>query len=523
MTRDAERRGRRPRGRLVLIALACCAMAASVGWAQPYAADGGFDRPRLGDGLTRGSVAVAGDGARAWAIVGDVRGVRLLALTPGVEPALEHATWLARDQVARGVMAADAWAASADAGPVFGWFERDATTGAYRYWWTWQGSTSLLRETPQPLGVALTVGDAGPEAWFAVPSAAGGRLERQRWGGDGAQVMATSARSLAAPTLAWHEGGTLHVAYLEGSTVESPLGTSSEWSAVQATVEGDALREVARHDGALGPPAQLALHAGTPATIAWQRSDGTLLVTSGAAAPVAVGSGRPTSVDASHVVWTQGATVFERRLPLVDGAPATPLAWSPATIEAAATTDAGGTRFLVWIGTGAGGGRLFASDDAAPFRPTLTDHVAAWFGWSPWSFGEELAGQATGAVLVGVLGTMVLLPLVWLASLPLARRIGERRARLAGAALAVAIIAALGVAVVARAAATGNDASELLGGGWGFALALALGLALPGALLARADLEVQGALLVSGGIAAFVSLTVMAFVAFQPWLRLLGV
>jgi len=494
-------------------------------WAQPYAAAGGFDRPLEGFALTRGTLAAARDGSEARVIVGDASGARLLPLRPGV--ALDDAAslWLARDTVVRGVAAADAWAGGPAA---YAWFERDTSSGQYRYWWVWGDEVRLLHEAVQALDFALSVGPDGPDAWFAVPAAGGARLERHAWQGGNVEVVAQSDRSLASPQAVRDDAGDVHLAYLEGATIDTPIGTTSEWSVVYAHPGG--ARTV--FDDALGPPATLALRAGAAGLLAWQRSDGLLLVSrlegTTAAAPTPVGPGRLVGVtDDSTVYWTQGASLLASGVEPASGAtavgPAVAVAWSPYTVAEASVTRVNAVTHLVWAGTlVGGGGRILRSDDATPFQPTLRDRLAAWFGWTPWAIGEEAAGQLTGALLVGVLGTMVLLPFLWLLTLPLARRIPERYVRWVGAASAVAVLAALGGLAALRAAGVGNDASALLGGGWGFALALTVGLVTPQLLLSRADLELQPALLASAGLATLVSLSLMAFIAFQPWLRVLG-
>lgn len=490
--------------------------------AQPYAADGGFDRPREGFAVTRASLAAVVDAGVARVLIGDASGARVVTLRPG-EALADAPTRGLSDAVVRGVAAADGWL---DGDAVYAWFERDTRSGEYRYWWSWRDETRALRTSLQALDLALALGPAGPEALVAVPAVAGGRLERSRWDEAATSVVVQSDRTVAAPAAAYDADGRLHLAYLEGATVDTPLGQTSEWAVVYHHDD----REQLRIDGALGPPGSLVLEVSTaPGVLAWSREDGVAMalpLSDLGAAPVPLGAGRPFGATVDSVLWTRsGSLVVTGPLRDAVGARASHnVAWSPYAVAQASATRADGVTYLVWTGTEAGGGgRVLVSDDAAAFAPTLVDHLAAWFGWTPWAVAEEAAGQATGALLVGVLGTMVLLPLLWLLSLPLARRVDDRRARSVGAALAVAVVAALGLAAVARAASVGNDAWDLLGGGWGFGLALLLALWLPPLLLRRVDLEVQPALLISSGLAAFVGLSVTAFVAFQPWLRVLGV
>jgi hypothetical protein len=504
----------------LLWALTAWAFLAGAVVAQPYAADGGFDRPRVAFPLTRASLAATIDEGRPRLLIGDANGLRLVDLQPGRPLAAPSTTWLDREAVVRGVAAADGW----QGGPAaYAWFVRDTSSGAYRYTWRWGDEEMPLAEAPQALDFAVVVGSAGPEAWLAQPTAAGGRLERYRWGDAGTETMVTSTRSLAAPTLGRDDAGALHLAYLEGATVETPIGLSAEWAVVYRGPDGSERR----FDDALGPPARLALDAEAPVVLLWERSDAALIAVTpnGEAAPQTLGFGRAVGVAADRAYWASGASIvatpLEARGSTADGPHN--VAWSPYAVDRTALTRVDGVTFLGWAGTLPGGaGVALTSDDAAPMRPTWRDHVAAWFGWTPWAIGEEALGQLTGALLIGVLGTMVLFPLFWLLSLPLARSVPDRWTRPAGALVATTTLLVIAAAAVTRAAGLGHDPTDLIGGYWGFGVALAAGVVVAPALLARADLEKQPALLASAGLAGFVSLSLASFIAFQPWLQLFG-
>jgi len=503
--------------RWALVAWACLVGAVA---AQPYAADGGFDRPRVAFPLTRASLAAAIDEGRPRLLIGDANGLRLVDLHAGRSAAADATEWLDRDAVVRDVAAADGW----QGGPAaYAWFVRDTSTGAYRYSWRWGDAEMPLTEASQALDVALSVGADGPEAWLAIPTAAGGRLERQRWGESGRQTMVTSTRSLAAPTLARDDAGGLHLAYLEGATVETPIGLSAEWAVVYRGPDG----VERRFDDALGPPARLALDAQDPVMLLWERSDAALvaLTPNGEAAAQTLGVGRAVGVAADRAFLARGASIVATPLEArgMGDAAAHNVAWSPYAVDRTALTRVDGVTYLGWAGTLPGGASVaLTSDDAAPMRPGWRDHIAAWFGWTPWAIGEEALGQLTGALLIGVLGTMVLFPLFWLLSLPLSRSLSDRWTRPAGALVAAATLLVIAAVVVTRAAGLGHDAGSLVGGYWGFGLALAAGVVGAPALLARADLEKQPALLAAAGLSGFVSLSLASFIAFQPWLQLFG-
>jgi len=504
----------------LLWALAAWAFVLGAVGAQPYAADGGFDRPRAAFPVARASLAAAVDEGRPRLLIGDANGLRLVDLRPGRPLAADTATWLDREAVVRGVAAADGW----QGGPAaYAWFVRDTSSGAYRYTWRWGDAELPLAVAPQALEFAVVVGSAGPEAWLAIPTAAGGRLERHRWGEAGTETMVTSTRSVAAPTLGRDDAGGLHLAYLEGATVETPIGLSAEWAVVYRGPDGSERR----FDDALGPPTRLALDAEAPVVLLWERSDAALVAVApnGETAPQALGVGRSVGVAADRAYWATGASIVATPLAArgADADEPRNVAWSPYAVDRTAMTRVDGVTFLAWAGTLPGGaGVALTSDDASPMQPAWRDHVAAWFGWTPWAIREEALGQLTGALLIGVLGTMVLFPLFWLLSLPLARSVSDRWTRPTGALVAAITLLVIAAVAVTRAAGLGHDAADLVGGYWGFGLALAAGVLVAPALLARADLEKQPALLASAGLAGFVSLSLASFIAFQPWLQLFG-
>ena len=507
--------------RAAALALLVVLLALSLSLAQPYLADGGFDRPREGFELSRASLAVAFDLGTPRALVGDVQGLRLVELIAGREVGSEAVQWLAQDSVVRGVAAASGWGREGAA--AYAWFERDPTTGRYRYWWHWGGEQRALLEAAQALELALFVGPGGPEAYVVVPGAEGSRLERYRWGASEGETVLATERSLAAPTLAQGADGARHLAYLEGDTVDTPLGRSAQWSTVYLGPDGASRR----FEGAAAPPTTLVLDARSTPVLLWSAADGRVIASdlAGAGSSEPLGVGRPVGVSGERAFWSAGASLLATGLESRGAPAAAPVnvAWSPYAVERARLLRADGVTHLVWIGSLPGGGaRIVHSDDAQAMRPRWDDHVAARFGWSPWALREEAAGQLAGAVLVAVLGTMALLPLLWLLSLPLARRLPERWTRLGGSLLAVAVFALLAVSLAVRAAGQGHDAVVLIGGPWGFAVATIAGVALPPLLLRRVDLEPQPAMLAAAGLGSFVCLAVVALLALQPWFQLLG-
>jgi hypothetical protein len=95
------------------------------------------------------------------------------------------------------------------------------------------------------------------------------------------------------------------------------------------------------------------------------------------------------------VVWRDGASLRAIPRPLL-GATPVHVAWSPLTIASVEVVeDVHGVTHLVWLDTRVGRGfTLYANDDRIPMERTVTDHLAATMGWSPWSVAEEAAAQS---------------------------------------------------------------------------------------------------------------------------------
>lgn len=278
----------RPRFAVAFVALVVTCLAA----AQPYAADGGFDRPREAFGLVRASLATAVDGGEPRLLVGDTSGVRLLDLQPGQALDAVPSRWLAQGVVVRGVAAASGW--GPDGAAAYAWYVRDPRSGRYEYHWQWGETRAELLDAPQALDLALFVGQDGPEAWVAVPGVDGGRLERHRWGVDTPEVAVRSDRSVASPVLARGPAGERHLAYLEGATIDTPIGISAEWSAVYRAPDGSERR----FEGAQAPPARLLLAPGEPNLLVWPRQDAHIMVSDLSATEAArvLGEGRAVGV-----------------------------------------------------------------------------------------------------------------------------------------------------------------------------------------------------------------------------------
>lgn len=496
--------------RLAAIALLSAAVA-GIGTAQPYAADGGFDRPRVvSRGQDRPAAALALDAGVATLVRFDDGALVAAALTGGP---------------ARRLAAADGvrWIAAAggvDRPLVAVWQRRDPQTGRYVFSWTAGGE--LLR-TVQPLEPVPVATDAAPLLFVVRGMGAEAILERLDPGDPGAVLYRTDLR-LAGLSAVADAAGTVHLTWLEGRSEATPLGNRSSWTARAATWSAaTGLVGPIELGPALGDAPATTTDAGADRVERTWRDDAGVVrraafdPAAALATPAAIDrvrAGRPVAALAGATYVAEGGTVWR----VADG-DAEPVAWSPLVVSRAwAVRDADGITHLAWVGTETGGElALYAADDRSPMERTWRDRLAARLGWSPWNLAEEAAGQAAASALIAVLLAMVAAPVLWLASIALAGRTSARLARWRGA-IAGALLAPVAVASALAAGMAGATLWPLVGGPATLAFATAVGLGLGGAVWARRDMEPTPAFVASGTTAVAVAAAVVAFVAFQRWL-----
>ncbi len=497
----------------ILVATILAAAGVGTARAQPYAADGGFDRPRLvSRGQDRPTAALALDaGEAAWVRI-EGEALVVVPLAGGAARRLDAAEgvrWVAVD-------------GGVDRPLVAVWQRRDPQTG--RYVFSWNSGGEFLR-TVQPLEPVPVATDAAPLLFVARGQGMEAILERLDEGDPGAVLYRTDLRLSGLSAVA-DATGTVQLTWLEGRTEATPLGTRSTWTA-RAAAWSAATGLVGPVDlgAALGdaPPTTTNVGDGRVERT-WVDAEG--LVRHAAFDPDAAlatpdevertRSGRPVAALAGAIFIAEGGTVWR-----VAAGDATPVVWSPLVLARAwAVRDALGITHLAWVGTETGGQHaLYAADDRSPMVRTWRDHLAARLGWSPWNLAEEAFGQAAASVLIAVLWAMVAAPVLWLASIAFAGRSSARRARWRGAIAGALLTPAVVVAALAAGVA-GATLWPLVGGPATLALATAIGLGLGGVAWARRDMEPTPAFVASGTTAVAVAAAVVAFVSFQRWLAL---
>ena len=501
--------------------------------AQPYAAAGGFMRPQqvAGPGIV-GSVATASHRGVMQVVFADTDGVWR-------RPLFDTAAAPERVAPAGSIRGVSATTAGDDI--AVAWLERDLRTGRTRHSLSWRSRTTLLFETNQE--VPMLVGEAGGSPWVLVAPRADGlaNLLLYRLSADGELVEPVTLHSTPLNVTGIRAAGTdaaqrgpAYVAWLEGRTEAGGFGSESEWhSYVMSTAPEAAPVRLGLADVADVRQA-VAIDRGPDGlvTAAWLTVDGALELTTlrqrdGLLAvedrrPVGE-QGRPIGFAADDVYWI--ADAFIRR-GTVDAAgrlsDVTSVLWSPVPVAGADLHQEGAIVTLAWFGRLQGGAvSAYAADDSAPFAPGLVDEVARVMRWSPWTAGQEAAGQALTAMLAGVVVTLGLAPLLFVLALLTARaRVGMARPAVLGAVLGIAA-PVLGLVLLAA----GNPAAELT------LNAAAVLRALPwlliggfaGYLVARhKDNERQIVTFIAACGAALVATTTLAFVNYHGWAAFLG-
>lgn len=508
------------------IALVC-----AHGRAQPYAAAGGFGAPQeVATGVRPVAAVAAGDGQShviwangegVWATAGDSGAAELVASSDSV----------------RGV-----WATFSNGELAVAWVERDRRTGRTLHHLSFRGENHLLFTHTQETPLMMGPGPEGP--WVAAPVREEGeaRFSVFAWDGDGPgepqMVYATdlSVRGMfAVDSLDPDATGPAWISWLEGFTEMTAVGLNAEWHAYVMRVGGSAPVELGladvideRQTVALGtiqaePDAIRALwraeEADLRASLVTAQPDGTLEVER--TAPTGE-VGRPLAWVGEQAFWLDGP-YLRRGAPLTDEAEPVSVAWSPELVADAALAhdQATGVTSLAWYGRRQGGQvAVFTSNDSVPFEPSLSDRVAAAMGWSPWNVGQEAAGQALTAAIVGIMGTVALAPLLFLLSLLLAR-LQPIRARplVAGAWLGVVVPPLIVVLIALRIPTLGLlEPGPLMG----LVVTLLVG-ALVGHLITRGhDREAQLHVLASSAATVLVGLTVWSFAYYRTWAPFVG-
>jgi len=485
--------------------------------AQPYAADGGFDRPqRLFPDDPRPLVALSLEAGRATIVRRVGEGLVALEVGSDAERPLATTSGVRELRVAGSLTSAVV--------PL--WTIRDPASGRYQHL---TGAGSVRFETPNQASLLWLASDAEP---LLLGLRVRGGLNEIILVGESIEVLHRSDLQLKGLSGSW-EAGRLHLTWLEGFDELGAFGLISSWTAYAASLDADAAgpsgdRWHAVPLGEASGSVQRTVTAADAGRVvrAYTGSDGRVVRSLASAADAGDATlersvaGRPLGawVDATEapLFIARGESILRWRGP----DDVVPVVWSPMVVlDGAVVRDADGVTHLLWVGTDMGGdGLVYRSDDRRALERTLLDRLAATFGWRPWSWAEEAGGQLLTALLVAVLVATGSLPLVWLLGLVAAGQ-DAPRARLRGASVGAglpSVVALLGLLA-------GLDAGELLPlfGGW---VTLAVGgAAAAGVTLAvwrRRDLEPMPGFVLAAATALGLAVVGNVFIGFRAWLAL---
>ncbi len=526
---------------MIRVLLLLLALLGGLGAAQPYAADGGFGRPIMEESRAIAasvSVAVSSRGTVTTVWAGPEGVWRIDRTADGrTEPQLVESTDDVRS-VSAGYAGEELFIT---------WVTRDRYTGTYIYRALLDGRKVELFQ--DALVIDLTLFEWNEQAHAA------GLFRRDGEGQVRILSLATGEEEIVYRTSLTQRGldvlplpnGELWLGWLEGRNERGEFGLISEWDALvgllpakgadmvgpaelgAAYVEDERQAVALASDSAAGASSDAvwALWAEEEEGDLWLtqviRGEGTL---STREAITGLGHGRPIGGAWPHLYWVEDASVL--RVDASSPAP-TSVAWSPITLEGAdfatARVEEGaeGARSLTafaWYGRAQGGAiEIYSSDDRAPMEVTLTDRLAALMGWNPWHLWDELLGQLFTALVIGMVGGILLVPLLMVVGSLLNRMFRSQRAAMIGGLLFALAVHAVGTFIYRVAFPTPADARLI---GTAFLAALAGGLLL-GWLFGRSgDREATGTFTVAGAVGVFAAVSVFSFITYKQWAPLVG-
>ena len=481
--------------------------------AQPYAAAGGFARPQLlGKARTTPDVAVAADGEEVYAYWDDGEGVVRRSLSEPGSP-------LERIHAGRGIRTVRAVTVAGKA--AVAWVQRNIDNGQTHHVLRWQGEDRTVLEALQPYPIVLAAAADGPAVLYSRGQDGDSVLFLYRWDGSLTEIH-RSSQTISKFSLIFDQAGNAHVGWLEGFRDRGAVGLGfSKWLSYYARVDADGRVSPARE---LGPASNIGVQSTTTIALSdsgplimWVDDRGIVTIASPDLPPRRLEPGVPLGILAGDAYWIRGTSI--RRLQLADaGATAENVIWSPNTPELADAAIHNGVIFLGWYGAASGGGfALYGSSTTAPITLNWKDRLASRMGWNPWNFWAALAGQLLASLFAGIMITMVLTPLFWLASMLISQLGYLRRATEVGIAVsALSLLALLGlIAWRNTLPATANQA--LFGSPLEIVLALLAGGVLTWLLLRRTDSETQMGILASACLNTAISLSFLSFTHFQAW------
>ena len=496
-----------------LLIVLSTALLATFGWAQPYAASEGFDRPfLLGRSDTIPGIAVAAEQGEVYAFWDDGAGVMRAPLS---QPDGEG------ERIVPGSGIRTVHATTSGGDLALAWVQRDPVSGRTVHRLRWRGQEVELLEAGQPFMLELAGSPDGPLVLYARGDEGRSALLLQPWQAP-ARVVRSSQDTISKYSIVVDDAGTIHLSWLEGFNDPNAVGVAAaSWTAYYLKLEPDGSSGQALELGAATNPGlsfrtAIGLDGNKPVVL-WPTPDAQVAAAVPGQPPTLLGAGTPLGVGDGFAYWIRTSSIVRTPLGAAVAAPANVL-WSPHTPELARFLVERGHHYLAWYGPDLGGGfAIHGGNNLSPIELTWRDRLAARMGWNPWAFWQASGGQLLASLFAGVMLTMVMSPLFWLAALMLSRLGRVRRGTELGIIVSVVSLLSILSLINLRSALSASATRELTGTPLEVAAALAASATITWLILRRADNEIQLGILVSACLSTAISVSILSFINFQAW------
>lgn len=499
-------------------------------WAQPYKAAAGFDTPlNIADSSRISEISLAHDGEEVYAYWFDQDGVLRQRVDVEAEPER-----LLQDRTIRSVSTT-----SVQNEPAYAWVTRSLSTGKSVHAVHWQGETRVLLEAAAPRSFQVFAGEREPVVIYTEARDTNTFIILKAWSGD-ERVLHSSPQGFSGIDFLLDDAGHYHLSFLEGFTDRRT--NASNWFAYYLFVPlgGNANEPVLLGSAArqgISDISRLSLVEGKP-YIMWSFENeesrrravftGRSSVALGIAEPnksprLLTERSYPLGVIDGYIYWVSDDSI--RRLALdaqtTNADVSESVIWSPYRIERAEILSCDGNQFIAWYGPKRiDDYALFVANDLKAFSPSLFDRIAARMGWNPWDVWQAFFGQALGSLLLGILASVLLVPVFWFLSMLLSRLVSS-----AGS----TVILGIGLSTVSMTSfmyllAWFPNSMRLKSAGLpATPLELSLGFFFAAVftwlIRHRADSDKQMGLLMSSVLNTFFAMTFLTFLNFNSWLN----
>jgi hypothetical protein len=302
-------------------------------------------------------------------------------------------------------------------------------------WGAWNGQSVPFTNGIPVLAYTASVDDQGAAFAFVTLEAGETRLYVREWGQPERLVYRTQL-SLGALTLQRTPTG-IHLLFAEGYRItrdQTNGVTEEKFDAVLLEVKPTGTKRTLLGPAVFRDRRQrfVLYRSGTQLLPVWlweTEAEQRAAITSGVHNPRLVilqdGQIRPFAGDArlvgqvgSEIVFVSGSSLYGFR----PGSQARALLLSPDTIDRVSLATIGGAQVAAWTTVPLNDlTSVHAADTRRAYTPSLLDRIAVSLGWNPW-FAPQLALVQTGlALALGLLGSVLCLPLMWLLSSSLSR------------------------------------------------------------------------------------------------------